>query len=223
MPPSDFIALAEEIGLIDDIGMQMIERALLARRLLVAQGYADAVASVNLSPVQLQSDRLFERLRSLGSAARGIQLEMTEQRIVDDSAATLADLQRILGFGVGLAIDDFGTGYSSLGAAPPHPGGTLKIDRSLVAQSGSDAGRAVVTAVVGVARAYEMATVAEGVETAEQAVRLRTLGVDALQGYLFARPEPIDDVARRLARGRWCWDVEPHDLATDDTFQLSFP
>lgn len=223
VPPSDFIALAEEIGLIDDIGMQMIERALLARRLMVAQGYADAVASVNLSPVQLQSDRLFERLRSLGAAANGLQLEMTEQRIVDDSAATLADLQRILGFGLGLAIDDFGTGYSSLGALHRIPAGTLKIDRSLVAQSDTDAGRAVVTAVVGVARAYEMATVAEGVETPEQAIRLRALGVDALQGYLFARPEPIDDLARRLARGRWCWEVDPTALPVDDTLQLSFP
>jgi diguanylate cyclase (GGDEF)-like protein len=228
VPPSDFIALAEEIGLVDDIGMLMIDRALLARRLLVAQGYSDAIASVNLSPVQLQSDRLIERLRSLGTAvAQGLQLEMTEQRIVDDSAATLADLQRILGFGLGLAIDDFGTGYSSLGALHRIPAGTLKIDRSLVEQSDTDAGRAVVTAVVGVARAYEMATVAEGVETPEQAIRLRALGVDALQGYLFARPEPIDDLARRLARRPWCWDGDARDLMVDEhgrhMLQLRFP
>ena len=222
--PADFIELAEEIGLIDDIGLQMLERAILARRLLVGIGYRSAVASVNLSPVQLQSERLFERLRALGAqAAAGLQFEMTEQRIVDDSAATLADLQRILGFGLGLAIDDFGTGYSSLGALHRIPAGTLKIDRSLVAQSATHAGRAVVSAVVGVARAYEMATVAEGVETPEQAVRLRGLGVDALQGFLFAHPQPIDELTRRLAPRAWAWDVDARTLIADEPLQPSFP
>lgn len=222
--PLDFVALAEEIGLIDDLGLQMIDRALQARRVLVEQGHVGAVVSVNLSPVQLQSDRLFERLRVISaSAERGLQLEMTEQRIVDDSAATLADLQRLQALGVGLAIDDFGTGYSSLGALHRIPANTLKIDRSLVAQSGTGAGRAVVSAVVGVARAYGMATVAEGVETIEQALLLRSLGVDALQGFLFAKPEPIDALVRRLLRGGWCWDVSVERLEMGTSMQLSFP
>jgi EAL domain-containing protein (putative c-di-GMP-specific phosphodiesterase class I) len=174
--------------------------------------------------VQLQSDRLFEHLRSISAGAeRGLQLEMTEQRIVDDSAATLADLQRLLAFGVGLSIDDFGTGYSSLGALHRIPADTLKIDRSLVTQSGTNAGRAVVSAVVGVAKAYGMATVAEGVETIEQARLLRSLGVDALQGYLFAKPEPLDALVRRLVRGGWCWDVSVERLEAGASMQLSFP
>jgi diguanylate cyclase (GGDEF)-like protein len=215
VPPSDFIALAEEIGLIDDIGLRMIERAVLAHQVLAAHGHCDATASINLSPMQLRSERLFERLGALGgTVANGFQLEMTEQRMVDDSATTLADLQRILGLGLRLAVDDFGTGYSSLGALHRIPADTLKIDRSLVAQSETSAGRAVVSAVIGVARAYDMTTVAEGVETVEQALRLRALGVDALQGYLFARPEPLDDLARRLARGAWCWDVAAGELTS---------
>ena len=78
------------------------------------------------------------------------------------------------------------------------------------------------SAVVGVARAYQMATVAEGVETVDQAVRLRSLGVDALQGFLFARPEPAEQLARRLDRGAWCWDVERRRL-DGASLQLSFP
>ncbi len=223
VPPVDFIALAEELGLIDDLGLHMIERALVAKRVLAAQGYADIVMSVNLSPVQLRSERLFERLKLLTLTDAGLQLEMTEQHIVDDSSATLADLQRLLSLGVGLAIDDFGTGYSSLGALHRIPAGTLKIDRSLVAQSDTASGVAVVRAVVGVARAFGMTTVAEGVETYEQALCLRELGVSALQGFLFARPEPLDALLARLLRGGWPWDVEHSVLEVDPQLQVSVP
>ncbi len=223
VPPTDFIALAEELGLIDDLGIHMIERALVARQVLVAQGYSELVMSVNLSPVQLRSERLFERLRLLTASDTGLQLEMTEQHIVDDSSATLADLQRLLSLGVGLAIDDFGTGYSSLGALHRIPAGTLKIDRSLVAQCDTDSGIAVVRAVVGVAKAFGMTTVAEGVETCEQALCLRSLGVSALQGFLFARPEPLDALLARLLRGGWPWDVDRARLEGDPALLLSVP
>jgi EAL domain-containing protein (putative c-di-GMP-specific phosphodiesterase class I) len=202
----------------------MIDAALAARRLLDAQGFHGTFASVNLSPVQLRSDRLVRRLRgSGGSSWHGLQLEMTEQHIVDDSAATLADLERLLGFGVELAIDDFGTGYSSLGALHRIPARTLKIDRSLVARSDTQAGRAVIGAVVGVANAFGMTTVGEGVELADQARVLRDLGVDAVQGFLFARPAPLDDFARRIVRGGWVWDATPGELDAPQRLPLTVP
>jgi EAL domain-containing protein (putative c-di-GMP-specific phosphodiesterase class I) len=110
-----------------------------------------------------------------------------------------------------LAIDDFGTGYSSLGALHRLPATQLKIDWRLNSRVGTAGGDAVVAAAVGVARAYGMTTVAEGVETAEQARRLRDLKVDFQQGYLFARPEPLDEVAQRLS-SRWPWLVSPRHL-----------
>lgn len=209
IPPTEFIPLAEEVGLIDELGAFMIDQALEALDLLWAGDVPPCHVSVNVSPMQLQSDHLFDKMAQAAAAGRAdsLCLEMTEQHMIDDSDRTLEQLRRLLEFGVGLAVDDFGTGYSSLGALHRLPAQTLKLDRRLVNQIGEPAGDAVVAAVVGVAEAYGMTTVAEGVETATQAILLRKLGVDALQGYLFARPEPIDDVAARFARTGWCWDV----------------
>jgi diguanylate cyclase (GGDEF)-like protein len=208
VPPADFITIAEETGLIDDLGLRMIDRALVARRVLAVQGHPHVVASVNLSPVQLQSDRLFERLRALGGSDHGLQLEMTEQRMIDDSEATLAELRRLIAFDVALAIDDFGTGYSTLGALHRITATTLKIDRSLIARADTPDGAAVVRAVVGVAEAFGMTTVAEGVETVGHASAVRRLGVDAQQGFLFGRARPLDELVGRLLRGGWAWDVD---------------
>ncbi|MGB8861313.1 MAG: EAL domain-containing protein [Ilumatobacteraceae bacterium] len=220
--PVDFIALAEEIGVIDDLGLLMIEHALHARRLLVERGLGDAFVSVNVSPVQLHSDRIFDHLRGSGPGVhRHLHFEMTEQHIIDDSEETLVRLQRLLDLGVKLAVDDFGTGYSSLGALNQIPASTLKIDRSLIARLGSRSGEAVVAAVVGVAKAYDLMTVAEGVETPEQALRARDLGVDAVQGYLFAHPAPLPALLARLARPAWSWDASYSVLQPNTALQLT--
>jgi diguanylate cyclase (GGDEF)-like protein len=212
--PAEFIPLAEELGLIDDIGDIMIDRAVEAVRALRAAGVSIAGVSVNVSPLQLQSELLFNRFEALRdeAIASSLCLEMTEQHIIDDSTATLDRLERLLATGVSLAVDDFGTGYSSLSALHRMPAKTLKIDRGVVSQVGSNAGNAVVAAVVGVARAYDMITVAEGVETAAEASLVRALGIDAVQGYLFARPEPLAAFTTRLTAEGWCWDVDPSDL-----------
>lgn len=214
VPPLEFISLAEEIGLIDDVGGQMLELAVEAVEQLSGVGSA-AEISVNISALQLQSERLFTQLAGVQQRLAAVDgklcLEMTEQHVVDESDLTLERLQRLLSPGVSLAVDDFGTGYSSLGALHRLPASVLKIDRRLNSRVGTPSGDAVVAAAIGVARAYGMLTVAEGVETVEQARRLRDLRVDFMQGYLFAQPEPLDRLVERLDR-EWPWDVPRADL-----------
>ncbi len=212
--PHELIPLVEELGLIDQLGRQMIDHALtIAAELRTAIGPFEV--SVNVSPVQLQSNALFECLaaaRDDGLPVGSLCLEMTEQHMIDDTEQTLGQLERLIEVGVSLAVDDFGTGYSSLGALHRLPARTLKIDRRLVSQVGEPTGDAVVAAVIGVARAYRMSTVAEGVETPAQALRLRELGVDSLQGFLFARPMRRFEVLRRATRSGWQWDVDREQL-----------
>lgn len=205
--------LTEEIGLIDELGCQIIDHAVAAVQELDL-GPAARV-SVNVSALQLQSERIFEQVADLAVRApqlcAGLCLEMTEQHLVDESDLTLERIQRLVSYGVGLAVDDFGTGYSSLGALHRLPAHQLKIDRRLCSRVGTAAGDAVVSAAVGVARAYRMTTVAEGVQTPDQARRLRDLDVDLMQGYLFARPEPLAALQARLRRA-WPWEVAAAEL-----------
>jgi diguanylate cyclase (GGDEF)-like protein len=216
VPPAEFIQLAEEIGLIDELGIHMVDHAMGALDALEHAGLDLCHVSVNVSPLQLQSGQIFDKIAEAAERGRAglMCLEMTEQHIIDDTERTLQLLHRLLDLGVGLAVDDFGTGYSSLGALHRMPARMLKIDKRLVEQVGQQAGDAVVAAVVGVAKAYGMATVAEGVETVGQALRLRDLGVDSLQGFLFARPEPLSDMIARLGRPGWHWDV-PESVLRD--------
>lgn len=212
--PAEFVPVLEELGLIDLLGRRMIGHALGLLDRLDESGRPDVAVGVNVSPLQLISTELFDDLDE--AAARGrrtnrLYLEMTEQHMVDDSEQTLTSLDRLLQSGVRLAVDDFGTGYSSLGALHQLPASTLKLDRHLVSHVDTPKGRSVVTAVVGVADAFGMWTVAEGVETPAQALALRDLGVDALQGFLFASPEPIDAALARSGPG-WRWDVAPAEL-----------
>ena len=171
--------------------------------------------SVNVSPVQVRSDHLFaelERLRADRGSDLSLCFEMTEQHMIDDTAATLERLNRLVDFGIELAVDDFGTGYSSLAMLHQVPARVLKIDRDLVSQVGTPSGRAVLAAVVGVAHAYAMRTVAEGVETVDEALALRNLGIENLQGFLFAPAEPIDQIVRRATDRDWPWDVDADAL-----------
>ncbi|MFV0460912.1 MAG: putative bifunctional diguanylate cyclase/phosphodiesterase [Actinomycetales bacterium] len=211
VPPAEFVPLAEEIGLIDELGGQVLRRAAQALQRLAELDRPGWIA-VNFSALQLQSEAFFESLSTLDEAVRArICLEMTEQHLVDESSLTLKRIHRLVGHGVGLAVDDFGTGYSSLGALHRLPAKTLKIDRRLSSRVGTPSGDAVLAAAVGVARAYQLDTVAEGVETVEQARLLRELDVDYMQGFLFSRPEPLEELLQRLERP-WPWDVPEADL-----------
>jgi diguanylate cyclase (GGDEF)-like protein len=209
IPPTKFIPLAEESGLIKEIGNWVLDEAVsqVAAWRRHSPDMADLYVSVNLSGAQLHDagvvNRVAEALTINGVDGSALCLELTESVVMEDpiaAAAILSDLRRL---GVRLAIDDFGTEYSSLAYLKRFPVTTLKIDKSfvdsLVHPDSSDA--SLVAAVVAMARALGVATIAEGVETPLQSRRLIELGCDSVQGYLYSRPvraEKLPEVVSSL-------------------------
>lgn len=201
--PGEFISLAEESGAVVDIGRWVLEEA--CRQAIAWDRTLPSTArlgmSVNLSAVQLHDaasvDHVSGALRASGLTPERLTLEITESLLVVDSEATIAVLKRLKGLGVRLAIDDFGTGYSSLSYLRRFPIDTLKIDRSFVAALGTGREEStLVRSIVKLAQSLHLETVAEGVEEAAQAAKLRLFGADIGQGYYFAAPqEPCAVVA----------------------------
>jgi diguanylate cyclase len=191
--PLDFIPIAESTGLIIDIGRHVLEEA--ARE--VRSWPEEVYASVNLSPRQLQDPELVPDVLAVlgrtGLAPHRLVLEITESAVVDDQVA-LPALERLRAHGIRIAIDDFGTGYSSLQYLSRLPIDILKIDRSFVGElDGTGRGSAIAEAVIRLAQILGLTTVAEGIETPEQANELRELGCETAQGYLYAKPMPPAD------------------------------
>ena len=159
--------------------------------------------SVNLSARQFQNPHLIEDIENTfvrtGLDPRSLKLEITESVAMQDPDATATTLRALKTLGVRLAIDDFGTGYSSLSYLKRFPLDTLKIDRSFVDGLGDDSQEtAIVQSVIALARALNLSTTGEGIETPGQQEHLRALGCDAGQGYLFARPAPAREIEALL-------------------------
>jgi diguanylate cyclase (GGDEF)-like protein len=198
IPAEEFVALAEDTGLIVPIGEWVLEQA-LAHIARWRQSRPGVTISVNLSARQLESPGLAAHLdaavRAIGADPGVLCLEVTEDAVEhnpDLAARTLAALSAI---GVKLALDDFGIGHSSVAGLRDLPLDSVNIDRSFVSTLGDDpADSAVVGALVELGHALGLSVVAEGVETDEQLARLRDLGCDGAQGYLFSRPLPVDGV-----------------------------
>jgi EAL domain-containing protein (putative c-di-GMP-specific phosphodiesterase class I) len=192
--PGTFVPVAEEAGLMPQLGEFVLRRAISD-----AERWPDLYVSVNVSPVQLR-DRAFVGLVSTvlqesGFDASRLVLEMTESVLIENPGETTARLQELRGLGVRLALDDFGSGYSSLSYLQKLPFDKLKIDRSFVLALESSAnGGIIIQAIVALARALGMAVVIEGVETDAQRVLLRLAGCSEMQGYLFARPAPRESI-----------------------------
>ena len=194
--PVKFIPMAEDSGLIWDIGRWVLEEAVrqCAAWRHRAAGMADFYVSVNLSGAQLHDERIVDLVAGVlamhGVDGSALCLELTESVVMEDPQATAGLLARLRTLGVSIAIDDFGAEYSSLAYLKRFPVNVLKIDKSfvdsLVKDDSPDA--TLIATIVAMARALGIGTVAEGVETAAQAERLTALGCDAIQGFLYSRP-----------------------------------
>jgi diguanylate cyclase (GGDEF)-like protein len=198
IPPSDFIPLAEQNGLMLRLGEIVLRRAL-------ADGtrWPNLFVAVNLSPLQIRDPRLVDLVAAVMAetaiASSKVVLEVTEGVFIDNPQETQDRLDALRKLGVRIALDDFGTGYSSLSYLQKFPFDRLKIDRAFVASLGTtgNAG-AIVQSIVTLGHALGMKVLAEGVETDEQRVLLRLAGCDEMQGFLFAKPAPADGVDKAL-------------------------
>jgi diguanylate cyclase (GGDEF)-like protein len=189
VPPSVFIPVTEETGLIVPLGEWVLQRACVE----AATWPSDVKVAVNLSPVQFRDGGLaFQVLSALaksGLPAGRLELEITERVLLDESENTLLIMQQLKELGVGLSLDDFGTGYSSLNYLRTYPFDKIKIDRSFIHDLGQERGAsAIIHAVASLGAGLEKIVVAEGVETKEQMDLVRAQGCHEGQGYFFDRP-----------------------------------
>jgi diguanylate cyclase (GGDEF)-like protein len=195
--PAEFVPLAEETGLIVELGRWVLRQACSDAAMWARAGRPIAVG-VNVSPRQLaEPDFANDVATALAEArldARYLTIEITEGVLLEESDHTLGQLRSLRDMGVHLSLDDFGTGYSSLAYLHRFPLGTLKIDRAFVSGLGPQGDATLVQAIVAMAHALGMGTVAEGVETLEQLERLTQLGCTLAQGFYPARPMPANDV-----------------------------
>ena len=195
--PDRFIAVAEESALIVRIGASVLDQACAQYRRWRDQAQVLRRIAVNMSARQLQASGLVESVTTTlerhGMSADELCIEITETAIIDAGPSTRRAITRLKDAGVCFSLDDFGTGWSSLAYLRRFPIDTIKIDRSFVAGLGADHGDTeVVRAVISLAQALDLTTVAEGVERPDQAAALMALGCHLAQGYLFGRPVPAD-------------------------------
>jgi diguanylate cyclase (GGDEF)-like protein len=204
LPPTQFVPLAEETGLIVPIGRWVLKEACAQNMAWQRSGLLPVSVAVNLSPRQFVDENLLndidEALRASGMSPELLQLEVTESMVMRNVPRAIKLLDAIQSRGIRLAIDDFGTGYSSMSLMKQFPIDTIKIDRSFVRDLPDDSeDRAIAQAIISLGKALGMTVVAEGVETTEQAAFLRDHGCDEMQGYLFSKPLPPGQLADLLS------------------------
>lgn len=204
--PSDFIALAEETGLIFDLGYWTIASACSQLRAWAAGAATSRLPiAVNVSARQFNDAGFVERVRDIvdhsGADPNLLMLELTESLLLDEVDSTIGKMVALRACGIRFSLDDFGTGFSSLSYLKRLPLSEIKIDRSFVQNLIDDANDAVIVrAIIGLARSFGLSTIAEGVETQAQQNFLRAIGCDRFQGYLFGRAEPAEIVTAALIR-----------------------
>jgi len=210
LPPAHFVPLLEETGMILEVGLWALRRALSDFRLLSQSLPHPPRLAVNVSPIQLRHPDFVKELEAAlaegmraGAAdgEHGLDLEITESVVMEDIEASISKLSVLRAMQIGIAVDDFGTGYSSLSYIAKLPISALKIDRAFITDMAERAdNRAIVAAVISLAHALELKVVAEGVETEAQAQMLRELGCDQAQGFLYSRPAALRDLLPLLPR-----------------------
>lgn len=210
IPPAVFVPIAEETGLIVEIGAWVVDQACanLARWRRELPGHGRLFVAVNLSVRQLRDATLVDHIRDAlarhGLEGSALSVEVTESILLKQSEANLDALRQLRTLGIRIAIDDFGTGYSSLAYLRTFPVDEVKIDKSFVddLDNRDSTQESLVAAIVAMAKALGLKTVAEGVETTVQHDRLIALGVDTAQGYVYARPVDVDSLPTTLTRLR---------------------
>lgn len=204
VPPNEFIPLAEEIGLISQLGEWVLMQACMQNRIWQNAGLPPLKVSVNLSPMQLDpdsaiTDAVKQALRSTGLEPRWLELEITESSLMQNVESTLTKLEEIRNAGVSISIDDFGTGYSSLSYLRRLPVSGLKIDQSFIRDiTASRDDEAIVAATIALAHTMNLTVVAEGVTTEEQIRFLHANECDEVQGFLFGAAVPPEELAQLL-------------------------
>lgn len=199
LSPDGFVPLAEARGLIQAIGAIVLDKSLAQLAVWDAAGVAIPRLAVNVSPIELRagySDMVAAALARHGVAPERLELEITETALTADGIEVLRTLNDVRARGISVAVDDFGVGYSSLGQIRRLPIDALKIDKSLVKEvHESHAGAAIIRAVVTMANALGLRTIAEGTESESQLLAVQDTGCDCVQGYLLSKPMPAEAVA----------------------------
>ncbi len=195
IPPNEFIPIAEESGLILEIGAWVLKRACQQLMSWQNQGYAPIPVAVNLSARQFTDgqlvNKIVDELSNAQLSPELLELELTERVIMRDVVENRIKLQALKDIGVKLSVDDFGTGYSSMSYLKRFPLDVLKIDRSFIMDLGIDSNdESIIRAIVALSKGLGLVTIAEGVETEQQRELLTSIGCDRMQGYLFSRPVP---------------------------------
>jgi diguanylate cyclase (GGDEF)-like protein len=198
MSPHEFLQVAEESGLMIQIGAWVLKQASKDCKKLMRSGYSHFSVAVNISPLQFRQQELVEvvraALRDSRLPASRLELELTESMIADKPELVIGRLENLKKLGVSIALDDFGTGYSNLQYLQRFPIDALKIDRSFVSGVPDDEhSTSIVLAIIGLARSLNLKVVAEGVETLEQQQFLQANACDAAQGFRYSRPMPFDE------------------------------
>ena len=214
--PEEFIFVAEETGLIRELGWWSLREACrqMSDWRAGSKGYVGLTMSVNLSAKQLLQPHLVEEmdklLRETALPSEALKLEITESAVMADPAAAAEMLQQIKSLGIRLAIDDFGTGYSSLSYLHRFPLDTLKIDRSFISGNGAgDDGIEIARTIMPMAKNLRLDVVAEGVETIEQVALLKKLQCKYAQGYYFSKPVAPEEIAPLLEDPSWEMEKQP--------------
>jgi EAL domain-containing protein (putative c-di-GMP-specific phosphodiesterase class I) len=207
--PARFIPIAEETGLIVQLGEWVAHEAARQTRAWLDAGLKPGVVSVNLSARQFRADGLVlavsRILQETGLDPAQLEMELTESMVMHNVEAAIATLQGLKSLGISLSVDDFGTGYSSLSYLKDLPIDALKIDRSFVRdiRSGSEAEDGILAAaIISLGHALHLKVIAEGVETDAQLHFLKRHGCDQVQGFLYGEPVPPEQFAQLLERAR---------------------
>jgi diguanylate cyclase (GGDEF)-like protein len=207
IPPGKFIPVAEETGLIDQIGEWVLRQACVENKAWQATGLMRIPVAINLSARQLEAESLahtvLKILRETGLSPEFLELELTESAVMKEPEKTRRTLRQLKEAGILISIDDFGTGYSNLNQLKHFSFDKLKIDQSFIRDIMSDSDdAAIVLTIIAIARSLKLKVIAEGVETEEQLHYLQDNGCDEMQGYLFSKPVPSHEAALFLREDR---------------------